>query len=207
MLTLIFGWIAEFILNLISLFGYGGVFFAMALESMITPIPSELVMPFGGFLAATGEMNFWLVILAGGLGSLVGSVASYAMGYYGGRPLILKVGKYLLLNEHHLEQTEKFFKRHGEKTIFIGRLIPVVRHLISIPAGLGKMNRRVFALYTFLGATLWCGILTYVGFFLGKNWEVLYHYTHYVSYAFAILIVLGCCYFAIKHLSNFKSKT
>ena len=131
--------ISQFAIKCLDLGGYAGAGVLMALESMIAPIPSEAVMPFVGFLVADGRWNLWLAILATSFGSMVGSLLSYLMGFYGGKPLVLKVGKYLLLDRHDLELTEKFFhRRSGTLTIFISRFIPVVRHLISIPAGVGK---------------------------------------------------------------------
>src|SRR3989344_3587309 len=140
----------------ISTIGYAGVFFLMALESMITPIPSELVMPFAGFLVSTGQFDLLLVVLAGAFGSLLGSLISYYAGMLLGRPLLLKYGKFLLLRESHLVITEQWFKMHGSKAIFIGRLIPVVRHLISIPAGFARMHLLKFAVFSFAGAPMWC---------------------------------------------------
>ena len=120
--------------------GYWGAGFLMMLESMVVPVSSELVMPFVGFLVAEGKFSSIIAISATSLGSIVGSLVSYCMGYYGGRPLVLKVGRYLLLNREHLEWTERWFARHGSWTIFVSRFIPVVRHLISIPAGFGRMR-------------------------------------------------------------------
>ena len=126
---------------------YVGIFLLMTLESMVAPIPSELVMPFAGFLIFTGQFNVVPVMVASSLGSIVGSLLSYGMGMLG-KPVVLRYGRYLLLNPHHLEWTEQFFLRHGGKTIFISRFIPVVRHLISIPAGLARMPLIPFILYT-----------------------------------------------------------
>src|SRR5438045_2997231 len=135
---------------------YAGAAGLMALESMIFPLPSEAIMPFVGFKVADGEWNLWLAILATSIGSMIGSLLSYAMGYYGGKPLVLKVGKYLLLNQHDLERTETFFHRkQGITTVFVSRFIPVVRHFISIPAGMGKMPLLPFLGVTLIGATLW----------------------------------------------------
>ena len=150
--------------DIISTGGYAGIAILMALESMVAPVPSEAVMPFAGMLWFSGQMSFWLILIFSTLGSIIGSLISYYMGLYGGRPLITKYGKYLLLNEHDLAITERFFKRFGDKTIFISRFVPVVRHLISIPAGTGKMNLVKFIFYTTLGAGLWNAILTYLGY-------------------------------------------
>ena len=132
---------------IIEQLGYWGAGFLMALESMIAPVPSELVMPFVGFLAAEGKFSIPTSYLPH-LSVLVGSVISYYMGLWGGRPLVLKAGRYLLLNHEHLEWTERWFAKHGSWTIFVSRFIPVVRHLISIPAGLGRMNLSHFFVFT-----------------------------------------------------------
>lgn len=176
---------------------YIGVFVLMALESMIAPIPSELVMPFAGFLIFSGHFDPWAVMLASSLGSIVGSLLSYGMGVLG-EPVVLRYGRYLFLNVHHLEWTKSFFERHGGKTIFIARFIPVVRHLISIPAGLARMPLTPFILYTLVGATLWNGFLTYLGVRLKENWRIIQQYTHILDY-FVVAGMLGvAAYFIWK---------
>ena len=164
--------------------GYVGAAFLMALESMVVPIPSEAVMPFVGFLVADGRWDLWTAIFAATAGSLIGSAISYAMGYYGGRPFVLKAGRYLLLNPHDLEMTERFFsRRQGAVAIFISRLTPVVRHLISIPAGTGKMKIVPFFTATIIGATLWNSFLLACGFYLRQRWDVVEQYSHQVDIA------------------------
>ena len=176
---------------------YFGVFVLMALESMIAPIPSELVMPFAGFLIFTGHFDPVAVMVASSLGSIVGSLLSYGMGRLG-EPVVLHYGRYLLLNPHHLEWTKKFFNRHGGKTIFIARFIPVVRHLISIPAGLARMSLAPFILFTLVGATLWNGFLTYLGVRLKENWRLIQQYTHFLDYLVATAMVAGVAYLLWK---------
>ncbi|MDX1920175.1 MAG: DedA family protein, partial [Candidatus Caenarcaniphilales bacterium] len=160
-----------FITNIISQTGYLGICFFMILESMIFPIPSEAVMPFAGFLAAQGKFTMWGVAIASSIGSLIGSGASYAIGLYGGRPFIEKYGKYFLLDHHHLDLTERFFDKYGNQAIIISRFVPVIRHLISIPAGMAKMNFKKFMLDTFLGASGWNMILAWLGYTLHGNWD------------------------------------
>ena len=167
----------HYITQLISYLGYTGVFILMALESMIAPVPSEMVMPFAGFLMYTGEFTLLGVFLASTLGSIVGSLASYGMGRKG-EGVVLHYGRYLLLNPHHLEWTVDFFCRYGSRTIFISRFIPVVRHLISIPAGLGRMALLPFVIYTALGAALWNMFLALLGMKLKEHWEIIHHYSH-----------------------------
>jgi membrane protein DedA with SNARE-associated domain len=168
---------------------YVGIFLLMTLESMVAPIPSELVMPFAGFLIFTGHFDVVSVMVASSLGSIVGSLLSYGMGRLG-EPVVLRYGRYLLLNPHHLEWTKNFFDRHGGKTIFISRFIPVVRHLISIPAGLARMSLIPFILYTAVGATLWNGFLTYLGVRLKENWRIIQQYTHILDY-FVVAGLIG----------------
>jgi membrane protein DedA with SNARE-associated domain len=175
--------------------GYVGVFLLMTLESMVAPVPSELVMPFAGFLIFTGQFGVVPVLVASTLGSIVGSLLSYGMGMLG-KPVVLRYGRYLLLNVHHLEWTEKFFLRHGGKTIFISRFIPVVRHLISIPAGLARMPLIPFILYTAVGATLWNMFLVYLGVRLKENWRVIQQYTHILDY-FVVAGLIGATVYLV----------
>lgn len=167
--------------------GYLGAAFLMALESMIAPVPSEAVMPFVGFLVADRSWSLELAIFSTSCGSLAGSLASYAMGRWGGRPLVLRAGKYLLLSPHDLEFTERFFaRRRGAWTLFFSRFIPVVRHLISIPAGAGSMPLGPFVLATITGATLWNSFLLYCGMKLREHWTLVQEYSHQAD-----LVVLG----------------
>jgi membrane protein DedA with SNARE-associated domain len=186
--------------------GYAGAGFLMALESMIAPIPSEAVMPPVGILVKRGEFIAWIAILVTSLGSITGSLISYLMGYYGGRPLVLKVGKYLYLDNEHLEWTEKWFNRHGFITIFIGRFIPVVRHLISIPAGVGKMPVLPFIGYTLAGATIWNSLLLFVGYKFATHeemiWEISHHY--HVDAIFFSLLVIMVLFVTIKHIARVR---
>jgi len=158
-------WILKVCLDL----GYPGIIVLMTMESSILPVPSELVMPPAGYWAAKGEMNFVAALLCGVLGSVIGALANYYGAQLIGRPLIQRYGKYVLLSEKNLERSERFFAQHGEISTLIGRLFPVIRHLISIPAGLHKMPLSKFILYTAVGAGVWCAILTYIGYFLGQH--------------------------------------
>lgn len=201
-ITEILEYIGKLAIMIISSLGYFGVFVLMALESMIAPVPSELVMPFAGFLVAAGDMNFAMVILFSSLGSIFGSLLSYYVGRFGGNKLVLKFGRFLLLDEEDLMKTEKWFSKKGEMTVFISRFIPVVRHLISIPAGVGKMDIRKFSLYTIVGATLWNTFLAYLGYLLGKNWGVVRQYSEYISIPVAVIILLLGGYFVYRHINH-----
>lgn len=194
--------LAGYITTFIDKTGYASVFVLMVMESMVFPIPSEAVMPFAGFLIAESRFSFAGVIVVSTLASIVGSLLSYWIGRYGGKPFIAKFGKYLLLNEHDLEVTERFFAKHGDITILICRFIPVVRHLISIPAGLGRMNLLKFSLYTIIGAGLWNAFLTVCGFYLKKNWEAVMKYSHVVDIVVVLILVAGFVYFVFNHLKR-----
>jgi len=168
--------------------GYLGIFLLMAMESSVFPIPSEVVMPPAGFLAQQGKMDMTLVILSGTFGSLVGAYANYFAARFLGRPLLLRYGKYVWITEEHFAKVEKYFKDHGEISTFIGRLLPVVRHLISLPAGLAGMNHLKFTFYTLLGAALWVSVLSWIGYFIGQNEELIMRYSHE-----AVLDVIAFC--------------
>lgn len=165
-------WGSQLILDWISNYGYWGIILLMALESATLPVPSEIVMPFAGFLVwRDGVMSLPGIILAGTIGCTLGSIAAYAVGYYAGRPLILRYGKYILLSERHLSQAERWFDRYGGKATFIARLLPIIRTVISLPAGISKMKFKTFVLYSFIGSLPWTAWLAYVGFWLGPNWR------------------------------------
>lgn len=183
-----------------------GIFFLMILESMIFPVPSEAVMPFAGFLWFSGGMSFWPIVLAGTAGSIAGSLASYAIGFYGGRAFILRYGNYFFLNEKHLLMTELFFNRFGNKAIFISRFIPVVRHLISIPAGIGEMPLMRFTLYTTIGASMWNSFLAYVGYVLGSNWGEIKKYSESVDIFIALGIIAYCGYWLYRQYRRSRSQ-
>ncbi len=186
--------------------GYLGAAFLMALESMIAPVPSEAVMPFVGFMVADGKWNLWAAIVATSTGSVAGSAISYAMGYYGGRPFVLKVGRYLLLNPHDLEWTEDFFsRRKGTLTLFISRFIPVVRHLISVPAGTGKMKFFPFLMTTLAGATMWNSFLLICGMYLRERWNLVLLYSHQVDIVIGVALLAGLVLFVkFRYKSQLK---
>ena len=170
--------LVTWLVDTIGAMGYPGIFLLMVMESSIIPVPSELVMPPAGYLAYLGKMNMVAVILSGTVGSLIGAYINYYVSHYLGRPLILKYGKYVLIPPDKFERVERFFLQHGEISTFIGRLLPVIRHLISIPAGVAGMNHLKFTLYTLLGAGLWCTILTLIGYVIGENQQLIMQYSH-----------------------------
>ncbi|HWR27138.1 MAG TPA: DedA family protein [Candidatus Thermoplasmatota archaeon] len=179
----------------------------MMLESMIVPVPSEFVMPFAGFLVAQGSFNAVLVILVSTLGSITGSLIFYYIGKTQGHNLVQRYGKYVLVNSEDIKKTEAWFNKRGDLTIFLARLIPVVRHLISLIAGIGKMNVKKFTMYTILGAALWNGILTYLGFLLGQHWNEVSQYMENLDLVIVVLLIVGCLYFIYRHLRRAKKTT
>lgn len=198
-------YLAEYFTYAIKQLGYFGAGLLMMFESMIAPVPSELVMPFVGFLVAEGEFSWFGAILSTSVGSIIGSLISYYMGYYGGRPFVLKAGRYLLLNREHLEFTERWFARHGSWTIFVSRFIPVVRHLISIPAGLGRMRIVPFCVYTLIGATMWNVFLLVCGYFLRQNWTLVQQYTHELDLIVAAGLAACGVWFVVTHIRRSRA--
>jgi len=171
--------------------GYAAVFVLMALESACIPIPSEVTMPVGGFLASTGRLDLWLVGLMGVAGNLAGSLVAYAVGATGGRSFVLRFGRYVRLRPHDLDRAERWFADHGEGAVFWSRLLPVVRTFISLPAGVGRMRLGRFSIYTVLGCLPWSYGLALGGYLLGKNWERLAGNVEAASIVIAVVVVAG----------------
>lgn len=202
MASQILGTISGFIISTISVLGYGGIIFLMAIESANIPLPSEIIMPFAGFLVAQGQFNLWLAGLAGAIGCVLGSIFSYWLGMVGGRPLIERYGKYILISHHDLDLTDSWFKKRGEITVFIGRLLPIVRTFISFPAGVARMNFGRFIIYSFLGSLPWTLLLAFIGQKMGENWENLRPIFHRFDYVILGLIILGAIFWIWRHLKN-----
>jgi membrane protein DedA with SNARE-associated domain len=181
-----------------SSLGYPGLFILIVLESTMIPIPSLLVMPFAGFLASQGTFSLPAILVLNSAGALTGSALSYWLGAAGGKPLLLKFGKYVFVRPKDIEKTEEYFAKHGGKTIFIGRFLPVVRHLISIPAGIARMPLLRFLTLTFLGASMWGGGLMVLGYELGANWEGIAAKAKRVDLVIAGLVVLAIMAVAIR---------
>ncbi len=197
--------LSAFIVATISTLGYGGVVLLMAIESACIPLPSEIIMPFAGYLVYKGQFNLWAVGVAGALGCVVGSWVAYYVGLYGGRPLIEKYGRYVLLSRHDLDLADRWFSRYGELIVFASRLLPVVRTFIAFPAGIARMNMTRFTLYTFLGSLPWCIGLAYVGQLLGEQWdknETLKTWFHRFDFLIGILIVLAVVWWVWRHLKH-----
>lgn len=189
----ILDWLARVSLDIVQELGYPGVFVLMVLESMVFPVPSEAVLPPAGWLAWEGEMDLWLALVAATLGTIVGSLLSYAMGWYGVRPMLERWGKYIFVSPHHLDMTHRFFEKRGAGwAIFLSRFVPVVRHLISIPAGSARMHLGTFVLATAAGGAIWNLILLYAGYKLGQNWHQVTEFiegSKWFTLAFVVLVI------------------
>src|SRR6478672_5393490 len=199
--------ISAFIVATISLLGYGGIVLLMAIESACIPLPSEIIMPFSGYLVSRGEMNLWLVAIAGAIGCVVGSIVAYYIGMYGGRPFIEKYGRYILLSRHDLDLADRWFAKHGEAIVFISRLLPAIRTFIAFPAGVARMNLKKFIIYTFAGSLPWCLGLAYVGQKLGEKWDKdprLKTLFHRFDFVIGIVIVLAAAWWIWRHVRHSK---
>ena len=204
MVTALIDFLANVIVQVIGYVGYGGTFFMMVLTACGIPFPSEVTMPFSGFAVFEGKLIFFWVIVAGVLGDLAGALCAYWIGYKGGRPLVEKYGKYILLSRHDLDMADRWFKNYGSATAFFGRMIPIIRTYISFPAGISKMDVKKFALYTVLGAIPWLVFLTYMGTIMGENWERIREYLHSVDLAVGIFIVLFLAWYIWRHIKHSK---
>lgn len=182
--------------------GYTGIVILMAIESACIPLPSELIMPFAGYLVSQGKMNLYWAATAGAIGCNVGSVIAYEIGYYGGRPLVEKYGRYMLMNRHDVEMADKFFQRYGAWAIFIGRLLPIIRTFIALPAGVARMPRLPFHIYTFIGSWPWCFGLAYLGMKLGDHWMDLKPYFLRFKEVIVVVLVAGVAWFVWTHWKN-----
>jgi membrane protein DedA with SNARE-associated domain len=192
--------LAGFIIAVISAMGYGGIVLLMAIESACIPLPSEIIMPFSGYLVFKGEMTLWGVALAGAVGCVVGSIPAYYLGMYGGRPLVEKYGKWVLISHHDLHIADRWFEKHGEIIIFIGRLLPAVRTFIAFPAGIARMHMGRFILYTFVGSLIWCWLLAYAGMKTGENWESLKVYFHQFHQVLVVAGVVFVVWYVRRHI-------
>ncbi len=198
--------LAAFIVATISHLGYAGVVLLMAIESACIPLPSEIVMPFSGYLVFTGEFKLWAVALAGAVGCVLGSLAAYGLGAWGGRPLIEKYGRYVLISHHDLNLADRWFTRHGDITIFIGRLLPVIRTFIAFPAGVARMSLWRFNLYTFLGSFIWCLALAWIGKKLGEHWNTLGVYFHRFDAAIGAALAVAIVWYVWRHIKHLKRR-
>ncbi len=198
--------LAAFIIAGISSFGYVGIVIMMAIESACIPLPSEVIMPFSGYLVYSGRFNSLLMVATlGAIGCNVGSVIAYEIGYFGGRPLVERFGRFILLNLHDLDVAERFFNKYGSITVFVSRLLPVIRTFIALPAGIARMPRLRFHVYTFVGSWPWCYMLAYIGLKLGEKWNTdprLKIWFHRFDALIGGILVLGIAWFVWNHWKN-----
>jgi len=192
--------VGHFVITTISTLGYPGVALLMGIGAFNIPIPSEIIMPFSGYLASTGQFSLVLVTLVAAAGWLIGTHASYFLGLYGGRPLIAKYGKYILVSEEDIARGERWFARFGEVTVFIGQILPVIRNFISISAGINKIRYWQFISFTFVGASVWSFILALIGYKLGENWESIKIYFQRLDWVVIILIILALGFWIYRHV-------
>jgi membrane protein DedA with SNARE-associated domain len=196
--------LAGAIAAVISSLGYGGIVLLMGIESACIPLPSEIIMPFSGFLVFKGVMQLPAVAVAGAVGNLFGSWVAYVLGARGGRALIERYGRYVLVSHRDLDLADRWFARHGDITVFLCRLLPVVRTFIAFPAGIARMPLWRFSLYTFAGSLIWCWALAWIGFKLGENWDTLGVYFHRFDALIGILLVAGFIAYVRRHLRHLR---
>lgn len=194
--------LVHYIISFIQATSYFGIFVLMFLESALIPIPSEVTMPFSGFLASTGELNFWLVVIVGTLANLAGSIAAYYIGYIIEETVLLKLikkyGKFVLISETEYRHAEHWFQKYGDKVIFISRLLPGIRTVISLPAGVFRMDMKKFIVYTTIGCFLWSALLTYIGVYMGENWHAMEPYYR----KFEVVIVLAILFAGLWYIDH-----
>jgi len=204
MVTTIIDFLVNSITSVVGLVGHAGTFSLMILTACGIPFPSEVTMPFSGFAVAEGKLIFFWVIVAGVLGDLTGALLAYWIGFRGGRPLVERYGKYILLSKHDLDTADRWFKNYGSITTFFGRMIPIIRTYISFPAGIAKMDVKKFALFTVLGAIPWLTFLTYMGTIMGENWEQIRDCLQSVDLAVGVFIVLFITWYIWRHIKHSK---
>ena len=197
--------LSAFIIAAISALGYGGVVLMMAIESACIPLPSEVIMPFSGYLVSTGRFDLQIVAIAGAVGCLLGSYAAYYVGASGGRWFLLRYGRYVLIAPHEIEIADRFFERWGSPAVFISRLLPVVRTFIAFPAGVARMGLLRFTVYTLAGSYLWCLILAFAGMKLGQHWDALRPWFHRFDGAIAVVLAAGLCAVIYNRLQQIRS--
>lgn len=176
----------------------------MAIESACIPLPSEIIMPFSGYLVSTGQMNLWIVSFFGAFGNLIGSITAYLVGYYGGRPIVEKYGKFIFLSHEDLDSSDRWFNKHGESTVFFTRMLPIIRTFISLPAGISRMNFIKFSAYTFIGSLPWCLFLAFLGLKLGENWSSLESYFRKADILIGAVLIIGLIYWVRRHFKTIK---
>lgn len=203
-MTQIFQAVASWVIWVISSLGYFGTFICMAIEGASVPLPSEIILPFSGFLVFTGKFNFWIASLVGALGNASGSTIMYFAGLKGGYPFLYKYGKYLLISHEDIKKAQHWFTKYGKKTVFFSQLLPVVRTYISLPSGILKIGYLPFIIYTFLGSLLWSVFLVYLGMTMGQNWKTIGVYFKKFDLLITVVVVGGLAYFIYHKIKKFK---
>jgi membrane protein DedA with SNARE-associated domain len=209
MIARLLEFLSAIIVAVISTLGYSGIVLLMAIESACIPLPSEIIMPFSGYLVSTGQMNLWLVALAGAVGCVLGSLVAYWVGMKGGRPLIEKYGRYLLVSRHDLDLADRWFEKRGEIIVFVSRMLPAIRTFIAFPAGVARMNLKRFVIYTFAGSFPWCLGLAYVGQKLGEKWnkdDTLKTWFHRFDFLIGIAAVILIAWWIWRHLGHLRKE-
>lgn len=200
--------LTNLIISFIGMSGYVGVFLLMAAESALIPIPSEVTMPFAGYLASTGRFNLVFVIIIGALANLAGSILAYFLGAWGQEAVVSKLirsyGKYFLITESEFSHSEKWFRKYGEKIVFFSRLLPVIRTFISLPAGIAKMNFWRFSMLSLMGSLIWSALLAYIGYALGKNWESIHVYYQKFEILIVGAVLLVLIYYVVHKVKKLK---
>jgi membrane protein DedA with SNARE-associated domain len=202
MFSTVIKFIGGFIVSFISRSGYLGIVFLMAIESACIPLPSEVIMPFSGYLVSVGRFGLWGAAVAGALGCNIGSIIAYYVGAVGGRPLAERYGHYVLVTRHDLEVADRWFAHYGDWAVFFARLLPMIRTFIALPAGISRMNFLRFNLFTFLGSLPWCFALAYAGMKLGERWKTLEPYFHRFDSVFVIALATGVIWFVHSRWKN-----
>ena len=202
MLEKLIALLAVWIMSVISTMGYGGIVLLMAIESACIPLPSEIIMPFAGYLVFKGEMVLWVVAVMGALGCVLGSIPAYYLGKTGGRQLAEKYGCFVLISKKDFKMADDLFKNYGEIIILIGRLLPAVRTFIALPAGIARMNMAKFIVYTFVGSLIWCWALAYTGMVFGEHWDTLKVYFHEFHYVIAGGAIIFSLWYIRHHFKN-----
>ena len=193
------GSVAAWIVSVVSFLGYPGIIFLMIIESACIPLPSEITMPFSGYLVSTGRFTLWGATLCGVAGNLLGSILIYALVMRRGRLFVERYGKYVLISPHHMETADRFFDKYGKSSVFFGRFLPVVRTFISLPAGIMGVPFGSFCALTFLGSLPWCYALTYFGMVMGNNWGAIEPYFHHADAPIVLILAAGIAYWVLKN--------
>lgn len=203
MITNFLEFLASFAVSLIDGFGYAGIVIGMAIESINIPLPSEVLMPFAGALVADGRFTFILVVLAGAIGNVIGSVGNYYLGKHGGRPFFERYGKYVLISRHDLDQADRWFAKYGLMTVFFTRMLPVVRTFISFPAGVSRVPLGQFIVLTFSGSLIWSTFLTYLGFSFGQNYDsVIRPFFHKFDLVIGLILLAAIVWYVVRHVRH-----